>query len=121
MLLECPNRMAISFSHQRPWERVAQPVEHVTFNHGVLGSSPSALTKNSVLLGYPRHRGADLTKLGTRRGHKTRRREPEGPLLRGHVAPIGELAAKLLRALPSSVDRLRIDLKTREHGASPLR
>ena len=31
-------------SHQRPWERVAQPVEHVTFNHGVLGSSPSALT-----------------------------------------------------------------------------
>jgi hypothetical protein len=27
-------------------ERVAQPVEHVTFNHGVLGSSPSALTKN---------------------------------------------------------------------------
>jgi hypothetical protein len=25
-------------------ERVAQPVEHVTFNHGVLGSSPSALT-----------------------------------------------------------------------------
>ena len=26
-------------------ERVAQPVEHVTFNHGVLGSSPSALTK----------------------------------------------------------------------------
>jgi hypothetical protein len=31
-------------SHRRPWERVAQPVEHVTFNHGVLGSSPSALT-----------------------------------------------------------------------------
>ena len=29
---------------KRPWERVAQPVEHVTFNHGVLGSSPSALT-----------------------------------------------------------------------------
>jgi hypothetical protein len=26
------------------WERVAQPVEHVTFNHGVEGSSPSALT-----------------------------------------------------------------------------
>ena len=25
-------------------ERVAQSVEHVTFNHGVLGSSPSALT-----------------------------------------------------------------------------
>src|SRR3954467_12208797 len=22
-------------SHRRPWERVAQPVEHVTFNHGV--------------------------------------------------------------------------------------
>lgn len=44
MVLECPNTMAISSSHQRPWERVAQPVEHVTFNHGVLGSSPSALT-----------------------------------------------------------------------------
>src|SRR5262249_32676480 len=26
-------------------ERVAQAVEHVTFNHGVEGSSPSALTK----------------------------------------------------------------------------
>ena len=26
------------------WERVAQSVEHVTFNHGVEGSSPSALT-----------------------------------------------------------------------------
>ena len=26
-------------------ERVAQMVEHVTFNHGVLGSIPSALTK----------------------------------------------------------------------------
>jgi hypothetical protein len=26
------------------WERVAQPVEHLTFNQRVLGSSPSALT-----------------------------------------------------------------------------
>jgi hypothetical protein len=26
-------------------ERVAQSVEHMTFNHGVLGSNPSALTK----------------------------------------------------------------------------
>jgi hypothetical protein len=25
-------------------ERVAQSVEHVTFNHGVVGSSPTALT-----------------------------------------------------------------------------
>ena len=32
-------------------ERVAQPVEHVTFNHGVLGSSPSALTKYLVSTG----------------------------------------------------------------------
>ncbi len=48
MLLECPTTMAISLSHQRPWERVAQPVEHVTFNHGVLGSSPSALTKGRI-------------------------------------------------------------------------
>jgi hypothetical protein len=33
------------FHRLSPWsERVAQPVEHVTFNHGVLGSSPSALT-----------------------------------------------------------------------------
>ena len=30
---------------QRPSERVAQTVEHVTFNHGVEGSIPSALTK----------------------------------------------------------------------------
>ena len=28
-------------------EPVAQPVEHVTFNHGVLGSSPSGLTTRS--------------------------------------------------------------------------
>jgi hypothetical protein len=28
-------------------ERVAQMVEHVTFNHGVLGSIPSALTKQN--------------------------------------------------------------------------
>jgi hypothetical protein len=27
-------------------ERVAQTVEHVTFNHGVVGSIPTALTKN---------------------------------------------------------------------------
>src|SRR5262249_1670318 len=30
--------------HSATSERVAQTVEHVTFNHGVLGSSPSALT-----------------------------------------------------------------------------
>ena len=29
---------------QRASERVAQAVEHVTFNHGVVGSSPTALT-----------------------------------------------------------------------------
>ena len=41
--------MAIDLSEaiKRPWERVAQPVEHVTFNHGVLGSSPSGLTKDN--------------------------------------------------------------------------
>jgi hypothetical protein len=32
-------------------ERVAQTVEHVTFNHGVLGSIPSALTKEIKDLG----------------------------------------------------------------------
>ena len=32
-------------------ERVAQSVEHMTFNHGVLGSSPSALTKEIKCLG----------------------------------------------------------------------
>lgn len=31
-------------------ERVAQTVEHVTFNHGVLGSIPSALTNEIKLL-----------------------------------------------------------------------
>src|SRR5713226_6521748 len=29
---------------ERKSERVAQAVEHVTFNHGVVGSSPTALT-----------------------------------------------------------------------------
>ena len=35
-------------------ERVAQTVEHVTFNHGVLGSIPSALTKitNAAKIGF---------------------------------------------------------------------
>jgi hypothetical protein len=34
--------------HARSWsERVAQAVEHVTFNHGVAGSSPAALTNKS--------------------------------------------------------------------------
>jgi hypothetical protein len=32
-------------------ERVAQAVEHVTFNHGVEGSSPSALTNQIKHLG----------------------------------------------------------------------
>src|SRR5690242_19460142 len=31
-------------------ERVAQAVEHVTFNHGVVGSSPTALTKQNQVL-----------------------------------------------------------------------
>ena len=31
-------------------ERVAQAVEHVTFNHGVEGSSPSALTKIQMII-----------------------------------------------------------------------
>jgi putative SOS response-associated peptidase YedK len=37
---------------QRPSERVAQMVEHVTFNHGVLGSIPSALTKKINTLNH---------------------------------------------------------------------
>jgi hypothetical protein len=37
--------MAGVFQYLPASERVAQLVEHVTFNHGVLGSSPSALTK----------------------------------------------------------------------------
>jgi hypothetical protein len=45
-------------------ERVAQPVEHVTFNHGVLGSSPSALTKQiKDLINFPGI--ADLVRVGT--------------------------------------------------------
>ena len=35
---------------KRESERVAQAVEHVTFNHGVEGSSPSALTKQDQWL-----------------------------------------------------------------------
>ena len=33
-------------------ERVAQSVEHVTFNHGVVGSIPTALTSNFRCLCY---------------------------------------------------------------------
>ena len=34
------------FMLKRQSERVAQAVEHVTFNHGVVGSSPTALTND---------------------------------------------------------------------------
>lgn len=34
-------------------ERVAQAVEHVTFNHGVVGSSPTALTNLITSLSGP--------------------------------------------------------------------
>ena len=46
--------------HQQS-ERVAQAVEHVTFNHGVEGSSPSALTKQikylQLRIGFDENRG----------------------------------------------------------------
>ena len=46
-----PQTMRVSYQFsekimpKRQSERVAQAVEHVTFNHGVVGSSPTALTK----------------------------------------------------------------------------
>jgi hypothetical protein len=40
-----PTRSVDFGAFRRIWnERVAQSVEHLTFNQGVLGSSPSALT-----------------------------------------------------------------------------
>ncbi len=49
--------MPDGFQYLPASERVAQSVEHVTFNHGVLGSSPSALTKSIKHLGEnPPHR-----------------------------------------------------------------
>ena len=51
------------------WERVAQPVEHLTFNQRVQGSSPCALTINndppdlspaSMTLKGTRHNGPPL-------------------------------------------------------------
>jgi hypothetical protein len=42
----------------RPGERVAQMVEHLTFNQVVVGSSPTALTNNYFLhltVCQPRH------------------------------------------------------------------
>ena len=48
---------------QRGSERVAQVVEHVTFNHGVEGSSPSALTMKIIVqpghIGNTRSDGTD--------------------------------------------------------------
>jgi hypothetical protein len=42
-----PTRPLLRLAKRRAWnERVAQSVEHLTFNQGVLGSSPSALTNN---------------------------------------------------------------------------
>jgi hypothetical protein len=34
----------VGLGYRTRGERVAQSVEHVTFNHGVVGSSPTALT-----------------------------------------------------------------------------
>ena len=42
-------------------EPVAQPVEHVTFNHGVLGSSPSGLTKDADKIRIALRRRLKLT------------------------------------------------------------
>src|SRR5262245_5206719 len=42
-----PAKRAFPFCGMLQSERVAQAVEHVTFNHGVAGSSPAALTKKS--------------------------------------------------------------------------
>jgi hypothetical protein len=39
-----PAAMMEELQIHHTWERVAQLVEHVTFNHGVVGSSPTALT-----------------------------------------------------------------------------
>ena len=38
-------------------EPVAQPVEHVTFNHGVVGSSPTGLTNLIRLKNFENFRG----------------------------------------------------------------
>src|ERR1700704_914557 len=53
---------------QRGSERVAQVVEHVTFNHGVEGSSPSALTNEIKHNLHFSQRGHRLR--GSRQGHK---------------------------------------------------
>jgi hypothetical protein len=42
--------MADVFQYLPASERVAQLVEHVTFNHGVVGSSPTALTTLKSLM-----------------------------------------------------------------------
>ena len=87
MLLECPNTMAISSSHRRPWERVAQPVEHVTFNHGVLGSSPSALTTQDQAL-WPDFKSSNL-----RRPFCTRHAHGRAVMLRALLAAFaGQIA-----------------------------
>src|SRR4051794_6922810 len=55
-------------------ERVAQPVEHLTFNQEVLGSSPSALTKkinDLVALAYSAKRRKLTTELTTEPGARS--------------------------------------------------
>ena len=46
-----PAAMMEELQIRHTWERVAQSVEHVTFNHGVVGSSPTALTNSINVLG----------------------------------------------------------------------
>ena len=81
-----PQTMRVSYQFsekfmlKRQSERVAQAVEHVTFNHGVVGSSPTALTKQvqyHVRVGVVRARGCDLRSLYRGRSSRTAARNDQ--------------------------------------------
>ena len=48
---------------ERESERVAQAVEHVTFNHGVAGSSPAGLTNLRATIGLRRNQASRTSML----------------------------------------------------------
>ena len=67
-------------------ERVAQTVEHVTFNHGVVGSSPTALTKEIKHLDQLR-RSCQNHRVGTTLANRLPRDLARDPEKRMAVGP----------------------------------
>src|SRR5262249_27911870 len=105
------------FSMEWRAEPVAQSVEHVTFNHGVLGSSPSGLTINLVLA------GSRCVLSGRRANAAVSGRECVGIERYPHESVAADdvgISAGAVKAAYSSLDGRAID-KVYAHLRAPVR